>query len=46
MVFEQNDDGLDPARKGDQVEVSWEPSFTFGLSGHEDIDAGSELAEG
>ncbi len=43
MVFEQNDDGLEPARKGDEVEISFEPNFTFALSGDQDIDAGSEL---
>jgi spermidine/putrescine transport system ATP-binding protein len=43
MVFEQNDDGVQPARKGDLVEISWEPDFTFGLAGDQDISAGSEL---
>jgi spermidine/putrescine transport system ATP-binding protein len=45
MVFEQNDDGVPPLDKGDHVNLSWEPIFTFGLDGHEDANAGSELHE-
>ncbi|MEI6648709.1 MAG: ABC transporter ATP-binding protein [Actinomycetes bacterium] len=43
MVFEQNDDGIAPLDKGDRVNLSWEPVFTFGLDGSEDANAGSEL---
>ena len=42
MVFEQNDDGTPPLAKGDQVVISWEPIFTFGLPGDQDANAGSE----
>jgi spermidine/putrescine transport system ATP-binding protein len=44
MVFEQNDDGTPPLQKGDAVVMSWEPIFTFGLSGDQDASAGSETA--
>lgn len=43
MVFEQNDDGVAPFNKGDQVNISWEPAFTFALRGDEDATAGSEV---
>lgn len=43
IVFEQNDDGLPPLAKGDSVKISWEPIFAFGLDGHEDVNAGSEV---
>jgi len=43
MVFEQNDDGVAPFKKGDAVNISWEPAFTFGLRGDEDATAGSEV---
>jgi spermidine/putrescine transport system ATP-binding protein len=43
MVFEQNDDGVAPFDKGDEVNISWEPTFTFGLRGDEDVDAGTEV---
>lgn len=43
MVFEQNDDGVAPFRKGDAVNISWEPIFTFALRGDEDATAGSEV---
>jgi spermidine/putrescine transport system ATP-binding protein len=43
MVFEQNDDGVPPFDKGDEVNISWEPNFTFGLRGDEDIEAGTEV---
>ena len=43
IVFEQNDDGLPPLAKGDSVKISWEPIFAFGLDGHEDVHAGSEV---
>ena len=43
MVFEQNDDGVPPFNKGEEVVISWEPSFTFGLRGDEDIEAGMEV---
>jgi spermidine/putrescine transport system ATP-binding protein len=43
MVFEQNDDGVAPFNKGDAVNISWEPTFTFGLRGDEDATAGSEV---
>jgi spermidine/putrescine transport system ATP-binding protein len=44
MVFEQNDDGVPPFDKGDQVVISWEPNFTFALRGDEDVEAGTEVA--
>ncbi len=43
IVFEQNDDGVPPLEKGDQVVISWEPIFTFALDGAEDATAGSEI---
>jgi spermidine/putrescine transport system ATP-binding protein len=43
MVFEQNDDGVAPFNKGDAVNISWAPIFTFALRGDEDITAGSEV---
>jgi spermidine/putrescine transport system ATP-binding protein len=43
MVFEQNDDGVPPFNKGEEVVISWESSFTFGLRGDEDIEAGTEV---
>jgi spermidine/putrescine transport system ATP-binding protein len=43
MVFEQNDDGVAPFDKGDEVNISWEPIFTFALRGDEDATAGSEV---
>ena len=43
MVFEQNDDGVAPFDKGDEVVISWEPSFTFALRGDEDVEAGLEV---
>ena len=43
MVFEQNDDGVPPFDKGEEVIISWEPNFTFGLRGDEDIEAGTEV---
>lgn len=43
IVFEQNDDGVPPLEKGDQVVISWEPIFTFALDGAEDATAGSEV---
>ena len=43
MVFEQNDDGVAPFDKGDEVVISWEPSFTFALRGDEDAEAGTEV---
>jgi spermidine/putrescine transport system ATP-binding protein len=43
MVFEQNDDGVAPFNKGEEVNISWEPIFTFGLRGDEDATAGSEV---
>jgi hypothetical protein len=43
MVFEQNDDGVAPFSKGEEVNISWEPIFTFGLHGDEDANAGSEV---
>jgi spermidine/putrescine transport system ATP-binding protein len=44
-VFEQNDDAVSPFSKGDAVVISWEPAFTFGLPGSEDVMAGSEEVE-
>jgi len=44
MVFEQNDDGVPPFDKGDQVLICWEPNFTFALRGDEDVEAGTEVA--
>jgi spermidine/putrescine transport system ATP-binding protein len=43
MVFEQNDDGVAPFDKGDEVVISWEPTFTFALRGDEDVEAGTEV---
>ncbi len=43
MVFEQNDDGVPPFNKGEEVVISWEPNFTFGLRGDEDAEAGTEV---
>ena len=43
MVFEQNDDGVAPFKKGDAVNISWEPAFTFALRGDEDVTAGSQI---
>ena len=43
MVFEQNDDGTPPLSKDDEVVISWEPIFTFGLPGDQDVNAGSDL---
>jgi spermidine/putrescine transport system ATP-binding protein len=43
MVFEQNDDGVAPFDKGDEVLISWEPNFTFALRGDEDAEAGTEV---
>ena len=43
MVFEQNDDGVAPFDKGDEVVISWEPTFTFALRGDEDAEAGTEV---
>jgi spermidine/putrescine transport system ATP-binding protein len=43
MVFEQNDDGVAPFKKGDAVNISWEPVFTFALRGDQDSTAGSEV---
>ena len=43
MVFEQNDDAVAPFDKGDLVNISWEPAFTFALRGDEDATAGSEV---
>jgi spermidine/putrescine transport system ATP-binding protein len=43
IVFEQNDDGVAPFNKGDEVNISWNPIFTFALRGDEDVTAGSEV---
>lgn len=43
IVFEQNDDGVAPFSKGEEVNISWEPIFTFALRGDEDVNAGSEV---
>jgi spermidine/putrescine transport system ATP-binding protein len=43
IVFEQNDDGTPPLEKGDEVIISWEPSFTFALDGRADANAGSKV---
>ena len=43
IVFEQNDDGVAPFNKGDAVNISWAPIFTFALRGDEDVTAGSEV---
>ena len=43
IVFEQNDDGVAPFNKGDAVNISWNPIFTFALRGDEDVTAGSEV---
>jgi spermidine/putrescine transport system ATP-binding protein len=44
-VFEQNDDAVAPFEKGNAVVISWEPSFTFGLAGSEDLLAGADDIE-
>lgn len=31
MVFEQNDGGAPNIQKGDRVNLTWEPHFTFAL---------------
>jgi spermidine/putrescine transport system ATP-binding protein len=43
MVFEQNDDGVAPFNVGENVNISWEPIFTFALRGDEDAEAGTEV---
>jgi len=43
MVFEQNGGGTPTLRPGDPVSLSWNPPFTFGLDGSQDVNAGSEL---
>jgi spermidine/putrescine transport system ATP-binding protein len=43
MVFEQNDDGVAPFNVGEDVNISWEAGFTFGLRGDEDAEAGTEV---
>jgi spermidine/putrescine transport system ATP-binding protein len=43
MVFEQNDDGVAPFSPGEDVNISWESSFTFALRGDEDAEAGKEV---
>jgi len=43
MVFEQNDDGIPPLDKGDEVRLSWEPIFSFALNGDEDAQAGVDV---
>lgn len=43
MVFEQNDGGTPTLRPGDPVSLSWNPPFTFGLDGSQDVNAGAEL---
>ena len=45
MVFEQNDGGTPTLRPGDPVTLSWNPPFTFGLDGSQDVNAGSEVDE-
>ena len=42
MVFEQNDDGIPPLDKGDEVTLTFEPAFAFALDGSQDATAGSE----
>jgi spermidine/putrescine transport system ATP-binding protein len=43
MVFEQNDDGVAPFSVGENVNISWEPVFTFALRGDDDAEAGTEV---
>lgn len=43
MVFEQNDDGVAPFSPGEDVNITWEPTFTFALRGDEDAEAGTEV---
>jgi spermidine/putrescine transport system ATP-binding protein len=43
MVFEQNDDAVAPFSVGEDVNISWEAGFTFGLRGDEDAEAGTEV---
>lgn len=40
--FEQNDDGRPEVFVGDNVSLVWEPQFTFGLDGDDDLEAGTE----
>ena len=44
MVFEQNDDGVAPFSVGENVNISWEPIFTFALRGDDDAEAGTEVS--
>ena len=40
IAFEQNLAGGDRIRVGDEVSLTWEKSHSFGLAGHENVDAG------
>jgi len=42
-VFEQNDGGAAHLQKGDTVQLSWKPEFTFALDGTADVDAGTSV---
>jgi spermidine/putrescine transport system ATP-binding protein len=39
-VFEQNSRGSRAAAAGDTVRLAWDPAYTFGLDGDEDVDDG------
>lgn len=45
-VFEQNQHGARRAAPGDTVRLAWDPEYTFGLSGDEDVDDGATTLEG
>src|SRR5690606_35069405 len=42
-VFEQNSRGARVASTGDRVRLAWDPSYTFGLDGDDDVDDGATL---
>lgn len=42
-VFEQNDGGASHLQKGDTVQLSWKPEFTFALDGTADVEAGTSV---
>jgi len=42
-VFEQNQHGARAAVPGDEVRLAWDPTYTFGLDGDEDVDDGAVL---
>ena len=44
-VFEQNTGERPPFRKGDRVDLTWQPDHTFLLDAHQDAHAGADLGE-